>query len=194
MSKNARRPTHPYQVMDASSLSVGAKYAFVVVERYQPMECLVRVMAGEVDDTVGLAMSKGWDILARARTGIKTPLGALLDDFRTFNTGNVVTVHSDGWRGCETKLSTPTLVYWFDGNQVSWDQLHTFLGFQPQESLHKLSAVVPEEYWFANPNLYARVAWRGANQSCAEPAESPMEFERRMRAKLNKAMRKQHGF
>lgn len=194
MSQNSRWPTHPYQVMDASNLSVGAKYAFVAVERYQPMECLVRVMAGEVDDTIGLALSRGWDILTRALAGIKNPLAALLDDFRAFDTGDAVTVHSDGWRGCETKLSTPTLVYWFDGNQVSWDPLHTFLGSQPQESLFR--AVVPEEHWLADPNLYARVAWRGAKQSCAGPAEieSPMEFERRMRAKLNKAMRERHGF
>jgi len=198
LSKNARRPAHPYQLLDASDLSVGAKYAFVAAERHQPTECLVRVMAGEFGNTVGLTQSRGWDIVSRAIAGVKIPLAALLDDFHTFdaNTGGVVTVHLDGWRGCETKASTPTLVYWLDGNLVSWDPLHTFLGPQPQESLYACCAVVPEKRWLADPRLYARVAWRGTDQSRAESAEfeSPMDFERRMRAKLNKAMRERHGF
>lgn len=199
LSRNARRVRHPHQVMDASGLSVGARYAFVMAERRQPTECLIRAMAGEVGDAVGLAMSRGWNALARAAAGIDTPLAALLDNFRAFDTGAAVTVHPDGWRGCETKAPTPTLVYWSDGNQVSWDPLHTFLGPSSplaKELLYTFHAVVPEERWLANPNMYERVAWRGADQSAADPAgtETPADFDRRMRAKLDRALRKRLGF
>lgn len=189
-----RRLVHPYQVMDVLDLSIGAKYAFATVDDDGLAQASFRVMAGVVNNAVGLASSRGWDIPTRIRVGNKIPLAALFaDDFGD----SVVTVHPDGWYGFENARAHPTLAYWADGHQITWDYLDTFLGPQllegvrlalvhtdPWLSAHarriqqQPHAVVPERYWLADPKLI--------HISCA-PVDAA-DFERRMRAKRDKMM------
>jgi len=192
--------------MDASELTLGARYAFVSAWPKDSMypdgnvHASIRIMAGVVSNTVKQAASRGWDITKfRKTTGggfsESIPLETLLDDnFGPRAGAEIVTVHQDGWSETGDKGDRPTLTYWTAGREKKsifwrgWDHVITYLGSPEPVSSHSPGhhcIVVPEDRWLADPMLHVL-----ADPGLRTPDDdSPADFERRMRAKRDKAMR-----
>jgi len=117
------------------------------------------------------------------------PLETLLDSAPRAGT-KILTVHLDGWSEQGDTGDCPTLSYWAErGGRVvwdGWDEANTYcLDSNPRPKPYLKGdhhcIVVPESDWLADPRLHAAVA--------DLTSESPADFERRMRAKRDEAMR-----
>jgi len=194
-----RERRHPHQVMEIAELSVGGVYAFVSVWDGEDPNCTMRTVAALVPDTIGLAKRRGWNPdMLRTRPGEPTlyqrllPLETLLDGAPLLANAEILTVHLDGWSEQGDTGDCPTLSYWAEsGGRIvwrGWDEANMYcLDSDPQPKPYRKGdrhcIVVPWRHWLDDPP--------GLHAAVADPAgESAADFDRRMRAKRDEAMRR----
>ena len=203
-----RKRKHPYQIMDISQLTVGARYAFVSAYANGDIYARVMVMAGVMSNTIARARRTGWNLVQLRLDGTmissNIPMSALnpisgssrLDDLSHVTFSNVhqdgfVTVHQDGWNDTHDNEDRPTLAYW-TAQRIwrGWDYANSCLSCSGPEKIitseHDL-IVVLEGFWLADPRIHA---------ACDEAAcdESPTDTEQSMRAKMDDNLRHAFGY
>lgn len=185
-----RKVRHPHQALEASEMVVGELYAFIRAYENGVDYAAHYTMGGVFDDTRAAAVRLGHDLDSAGEPEIEMLIAGV-------GAGAIVTVHMDGWRdgGDETD---PTLMYWREcmGRGLGWDMMWSYLGPERERADSAHTLVVPSQRWADDPRLHV-ANWSnpdGVVERAPIAAESPAEWERRMRARAHAAMAETLGF
>ena len=195
-----REIRHPHQILYISELIVGNNYYFIIKNKIE-MIARPHTFVGVIQDSYVTASKNGYNLNTIPKSLIACEMfvnSTMIDTtwiIRNKPKLDMFTIHQDGWMPLNQRFDDSTLVYWGKDGE-GWDYVNTFCGnTEFKGATHHI--VVPQKDWNDDPRVHI-LDWENPNHITKRVnisiTESPVDWERRMKAKKHEAMRKVLGF